>query len=301
MKIEENTNLLNRVQTRMREADNVKDKKNHQKQSQTIQASTLHLAEDKIAEKRKQAQEMVKSLLENVFSSDQKIDDDLAERLKHIDSLLEENEGYGNTLKDIKEQKESLKEYYGITDDNKEGQNLDANTLKDYQKQALELDEAEKEYRRKIAENQKTIIEENAVIRGVGIERLKSHEMVDAQKQSDQITIGANQEIIGMLYEEVKNNQDEKIKEEQEAAEEKKEEKEAFEKRLEATKTDQEKRTNNKDDMGKMYQLGNSLNAVRKQSSGNTLDDIKKSLSQIVSELQLISEDLKGLVVDENQ
>lgn len=328
MKIDENTNLLDKVQVHTGKTEHVKDKKKTRKQKDTIQASTLNLADDKIAKKRKQARAMVMSLLEDAFSGDKKIDEDIAERLKHIDSLAKENEEYSSTLNDIKEQKESLKEYYGVTDDSREQQDLEllrkeknapfatidmseeekqrleqihADGLTDYQKQVLELDAAEKEYKSKIAENQKTIIEENAVVRGIGIERLKAHEMVDAQKQGDQIMTAANKEIIGTLYEEVKDHQDEKLEEQKKAAEEKKQEEEELEKRLEAAKADKEKYTKDNNDMDKMYQLGNSLDSVRNKAAGSTLEDVKKSLNQIVGELKLTSEDLKGLVVDENE
>lgn len=329
MRIEENTAKSNVLFINTNQISSIKNKEKSRKYSDTIQASTLNLADDPIQRKRKQAQAMAMSLMSNAFSDEQKVDEDLAERRERINTLTKENEEYNEILKDIKSQKESLKEFYGITDDSKEQQDLEllrkeknsmeypnviklseeekkqlesihTNGLTDYQKSMMELDGAEKEYKGKIAENRKSIIEENAIISGVQIERLKTHEMVDARKQGDQIMVAANKEIVGMLYEEVKENQDKKMEEQQEAADKKKEEAEKLEKRIEAAKKDKEKYTNKTDDMDKMYKLGNSLDTVRKKGNSSTMEDVKKSLSHIVSELKLTAEDLKGAVVDEN-
>lgn len=328
MRIEENTAKSNALSTNFSKIGAVRKKEQHHKQSDTIQASTLNLADDPIQKRKKQAQAMAMSLLSNVFSSDQKIDDDLAERQERISTLTKENDEYNEMLKDIKDQRESLKEFYGVTDDSKEQQDLELlrkernsmtnptvrlsdqekqqletihiNGTTDYQKASLELDGAEKDLKSKLTENKKAIIEENAIIRGVRQERLKSHDMVDAQKQGDQIMTAANKEIIGMLYEEVKDNQDKKLEEQQEAAEKKKKAAEELEKRIEAAKTDKEKNTNKNDKMDAMYKLGNSLDSVRKKGTSSTFEDVKKSLSHIISELKLTAEDLKGAVVDEN-
>lgn len=329
MRIEENTAKSNVLFINTNQISSIKNKEKSRKYSDTIQASTLNLADDPIQRKRKQAQAMAMSLMSNAFSDEQKVDEDLAERRERINTLTKENEEYNEILKDIKSQKESLKEFYGITDDSKQQQDLEllrkeknsmeypnviklseeekkqlesihTNGLTDYQKSMLELDGAEKEYKGKIAENRKSIIEENAIISGVQIERLKTHEMVDARKQGDQIMVAANKEIVGMLYEEVKENQDKKMEEQQEAADKKKEETGKLEKRIEAAKKDKEKYTNKTDDMDKMYKLGNSLDTVRKKGNSSTMEDVKKSLSHIVSELKLTAEDLKGAVVDEN-
>lgn len=329
MRIEENTVKSNEIFINTDRISTINNKEKSRKHSDTIQASTLNLADDPIQKKRKQAQAMAMSLMSNVFSDNQKIDHDLADRRDHIETLTKENEEYNTILKDIKNQKESLKEFYGVTDDSKEQQDLEllrkekdsmeypdviklseeekqqlesihTNGLSDYQKSMLELDGAEKEYKGKMIDNRKSIVEENAIIRGVQIERLKTHEMVDAQKQGDQIMVAANKEIIGMLYEEVKENQDKKMEEQQEAADKKKEEAEKLDKRIEAAKADKEKYTNKIDDMDEMYKLGNSLDTVRKKAGSSTMEDVKKSLSYIVSELKLTAEDLKGAVVDEN-
>lgn len=333
IKVEENTGSVSRLLINVEKSQNIRSKERKEKKDKTvnsINASTLNLADDPIEKKRKQAQSMALSLVSNVFSDEQKIDKDLKERQEHINNLIKENEEYSNILKDVNEQKNVLKEQYNITDDSQEQQDLEllrkeknsmkypgiiklsdeeknqlesihTNGLTDYQKSMLQLDEAEKEYKGKIIENQKSIIEENAVISGVQIERLKSHDMVDAGKQSKQIVTAANKEIIGMLYEDVKEKQDKKLEEQQKAADKKKEEKEALEKRIEAAKPDKEKYAAKFSDLDDMYKLGDSLGSVRKQNAASsTMQDIKKSLSQVISELKLTAEDLKGAVVDVN-
>lgn len=333
MRVEENTKSVSRLLINVEKSENVRIKDRKEKKDKTvnsINASALNLADDPIQKKRKQAQSMALSLMSNVFSNEQKIDKDLQERQENINKLTKENDEYNDILSDIKEQKEALKEQYGITDDSKEQQDLEllrkernsmtnlqaaglsdeeksrlkdihTNGLTDYQKAVLQLDGIENEYKGKIKDNKKTIVEENAIIRGVQIERLKSHDMVDAGKQGKQIETAANKEIMGMLYEEVKENQDKKLEEQQEAADKKKEEQEALEKRIEAAKPDKEKYAAKFSDLDDMYKLGDSLESVRKQNTScSTMQDIKKSLSQVISELKLTAEDLKGAVIDLN-
>lgn len=297
MKIEENTMSVSKLYLNAEKTEKVNEKDAKNKKVNNIQASNLNLADDSIAKKRKQAQKMAMSLMSDVFENEKKIDDDLQERQKHINELTKENEEYADILKGIKEQKEELKESFGITDDSKE---TNPEGYKQYQEAAFELNRSEAEFTSRIKENQKSIVEENVIITGVKLERLKSHDMVDAKKQGKQIVTAANKEIIGMLCEEVKENQDKKLEEQQEAADKKKEEAESLEKRIEAAKPEKEKYANKFSDMDDMYKLGNSLDSVRRQSTHSTMQDIKKSLNQVISELKLTAEDLKGAVVDKN-
>lgn len=192
----------------------------------------------------------------------------------------------------INEQRKIIKEGYGITDDSKQGP-------ASYQKEMLELDKNESVYKQTIEDNNKSIVSENAIISGIHLERLKTHDMVDASKQADKIIESANKDIIGMMIEDVKENIDDKFEENQEKAEKKEEEKEKLEEKIEAAKAESEK-TKDNDNQDEMYKLNDTLNEIISKKQNSTIPDIKKSLEQIIGELKLTSEDLKGSVVDED-
>ena len=48
-----------------------------------------------------------------------------------------------------------------------------------------------------------------------------------------------------------------------------------------------------------MYELDNILEEVKKKDPQDTTPDVKKSLNQIVNELKLTVDDVKGAAVDE--
>ena len=65
-------------------------------------------------------------------------------------------------------------------------------------------------------------------------------------------------------------------------------------------KAEKSKNKQKKDDLDEMYEIGSSLDDIKKNENSDNIPDIKKSLTQIVNELKLTAEDLKGAVVDDN-
>lgn len=324
MKIQGNESTQNTIMINIGQQD--KSDKKSEKFTGTINFNTLNLAEDKVEQKRKQARRIAMKLTGDVFASDNKIDSEIEERRQKIAAMEDEKKEYTDNIISMRNKKQELKESYGVEDDSEEQKNLDLlekarqaqnNPLKpqltkeeqekvseiykqgltDYQKDVLSINEAIDTNKDKIVEKEKGIIEENEIIRGVKLDRLKNHDMADAQKQGDEIIAAANKEIIGMLMEDVKDTQDEKMEEQKEKAEERKEEKEEQEERIEAAKEEKEKYQKD-DDLDDLYEVGMSLDDIRTQSDSNTSDDIKKTLNQVIGELQLSAEDLKGLIVD---
>ena len=141
-----------------------------------------------------------------------------------------------------------------------------------------------------IDKNKEEMLVENAIIRGVKLERLKSAPMVKAQNEADAILDAASKEVIGMIMEEAKDTMDEKSKEEQEKAEkleERREEQEAFiEKQKEKRKETEE--------------LLENMPMEELVHMGQLKDEIKQEIKNIVSEMKLVAEDIKGALVDES-
>ncbi len=255
----------------------------------TIFGGNLNLCSSnaqEIDDKRKKAQKMAMQLMANAFSSDVEIDDEVSKHNQNAQSLSDENAEYKQKVNDVEREQENLRELYGE----------EAEKSEDF----IELEKIKREFKEQIDNNTDELRQENAIVRGIKIERLKSHDMVDAKKQGDAIISAANKEIIGMIAQQAKESFDERTEETKEETDKIKEEKEKLEEQIEAAKAEKSKNKQKKDDLDEMYEIGSSLDDIKKNENSDNIPDIKKSLTQIVNELKLTAEDLKGAVVDDN-
>ena len=205
--------------------------------------------------------------------------------------LLEKEQDYKNGVLDE-----------GLTDEEYDRlAEIHKKPLTGYQKQALELNNYAAGHKREIRRADYGMTAEKQNVSRIKLERLKTHAMVDAQGAADDIMDAANDEIIGMLVQEVKDQQDEKMDEEKEKREEKLDEmklERAIERAMiEGTdeaveEAERIKRQNDSPDiqMTDMVDLADS--ADLKKSVDQNLGDIKSSM-------KVLEADLKGIKVDE--
>ena len=215
--------------------------------------------------------------------------------------LLEKEQDYKNGVLDE-----------GLTDEEYDRlAEIHKKPLTGYQKQAMELNNYAAGHKREIRRADYGMTAEKQNVSRIKLERLKTHAMVDAQGAADDIMDAANDEIIGMLVQEVKDQQDEKMDEAKEKADEAMKEKEKREEKLDEMKleraieramieeTDEAveeaeriKRQNDSPDiqMTDMVDLADS--ADLKKSVDQNLGDIKSSM-------KVLEADLKGIKVDE--
>ena len=315
-------------------------------------AGNLNQTKNPIEEKRKEAQEKALKIVGDTFTNEKKVDDDLQERADKIKELEDSNMDALNELKKIDASKEELKETYGITEDSQEQKELellekrrdlwkqgsyttlteeekerlrqiDEAGMTEYQQRSMDLDKSGDEYRKTIRVNDAHILEENAIIRNVKLERLKSSPMVKATKAADEIMDAASDEIKGMLMQEAKEHVEEVQEEEQKKAEEKAEKEAEEEKKIASVKKDKleneemiAKIKENMEDSSQAVnrdhsvqdtetsaspatQTGDALTKQIVQSDSET-KDIQKELKDIMNKMKLLEEDLKGTTVDEN-
>lgn len=251
----------------------------------TIFAGDLAVHPDSIMLRKKQAQKQAMKVLQDTFDVDKKMDLSMEDMTARQEELREKNLGYQRELEQISSQKQELMKAYGITEDSEE-------IPEEYQQRMQELEENETMYRGYIEGN-------NAAIKGIGIslsdtkiERLKEHSMVDAAKQSEEILQAASREIYGELINEGKKHLEEKMEEEKEKAEKLAEKKEEQEERLEKAeerKENLEKKTENDREM---------LETIRSYNEPDSAAD--KEIQEILDELKLIKDDIKGAAVDQN-
>ncbi|NLG03099.1 MAG: hypothetical protein GX567_04630, partial [Clostridia bacterium] len=215
---------------------------------------------------------------------------------------LRENKGIAadseeqKDLELIEKRNESMRPNSEVTltkEDQKRLAQINEKGLTEYQKQALEMESYKSVHRKEIDEGKKLIIEENAIIRGVKLERLKSNPILKAKQEADSIMDAADEEIRGMLIDESKKFIDEKHKEEEEAAKKRAEEQEEKEELIEEIRKDkqeQKERTEKKKTEGLTEQVL-ELEEVK--------TDVKAEVEDIVDKMNLVIEDIKGAMVDE--
>lgn len=225
-------------------------------------AGNTNLANDPIAQKRKEAQQKAMKVVSDAWDTDKSINKSVEDRKSHYDKMLVRKEEAQAELKRIAEEKAVLKESYGIEDDSKEQKDIEfiqkaedyldgdfhngvtqedigdyielrKQPLTEYQKRVLELHEMEKQFKAEIQDADDRMKDDISDIKAIALERLKSNPMVDAQKTAEAIKAAANDEIIGMAMKQAKEHIDEKLEEAQEKAEKKAEEEEIEEERLE--------------------------------------------------------------------
>lgn len=296
----------------------------------SIFAGGLNLGTDLVEEKRKKAREMAMDLVKDVFSKDNAYSDDLDARRQRVKELEAENAQHTEMLKDIEKEQGNLKELYGISENSTEEEELDllrkekaaktdftiklseeekqkvneinSRGLTSYQKEMLKIDDNAAEYKKKTEENEMEILQENAIVRGMKIQYLEQHDMADAVKQGEKIIKAASDEIIGMLRAEVKDNIDKQAEEEKEKAKEKKEKEEELEEQIEAARADDvdayRRAKKEEKQREEMYEIGTSMEQIRKTGEGESVPETEKSLDQIINELILSTEDIKGLAID---
>lgn len=289
----------------------------------TINGYELNLGEDIVEEKRKKAKSMAMQLMLDVYKTDKKLDDTAEEKNAHAKKLYAENEEARRMIADIKKEKDNTNELYGVTEDSGEAKDLDilrrgrdsmgnlqaalsdeeyarykelyADGLSDYHQRMLSLDNDEKIYNKQISDNMNEIVSDYAFTRNLAIERLKSHDMLDAKKQGEKLEEAASKEIIGQVMQDAVDNIDEETQKEKEDALEKKQEQQKLEERIEKAKGETHEK-NNKEEL--MYAIDDALDEVGKIASGDTDKTLEKSMGLLVAQLQLSAEDVKGLVVD---
>jgi len=243
---------------------------------------TQNPLDTQIAEKRATAMEKAKKLLSDVFAAEKSIDDDLAERANRIKESEQTIVDANKELAVLEEEKIKMKEQYGIT-----GEETEEELPVEYKMQRDELARYGEPQRQVIKEAQDTIEEERKVIAAITVERLKSDPMVETSKHAEELLTSAEEEIAGMVTDAaVEHVQEEakKAKKKQEAEEEKAELEEAKRK-----ERDERRKEVELSDVPVQELL--NLEQVR--------GELKQEVDQMLVEMKLLAEDIKGSMVDE--
>lgn len=189
--------------------------------------------------------------------------------------------------------------------------------LTEYQKRCMEIDTYQQFYEKKNDLIDDKIEAYNGSVRAIRQERLKFHEMVNAQKKADAVMEAASKEAVGMLMEEAKDHVDEELEEKREEAEEKVEEKAEEEEKIEERNEEQEELENRIDEAHAKNEEREELRREAEERSRedavllgdmmeagmggmNSASNVQTDVKNMLHKMKLLEEDLKGSIVDED-
>jgi hypothetical protein len=270
------------------------------KKSNVIFAGDLNVSQNAVIAKKQKAQREAMKIIKDTFSGEQKVDGELEKRSKQIEKLNAEGSAAQDGIKKIEELKQDLKNTYGITDDGEEVPMKES--MKEYKQAVEEYDKLEAQLKQKVNEAGNGIQNENSSINSMKLAKLKSHPVVDAQKDVEKIQKEASSEVINMLIDEAKKHVDDKIKEEKEKAEKvqdkKKEEEEKTEK---AKQKESNQNVNQKVDGSAADNESNSNVLDQTQDMNEKQVEMQTEIKKIIAANQLQGDDAKGIVVDKTR
>lgn len=318
-------------------------KNTKQEESKTVFAGNLYMGQDSIQAKKQRAQKEAMKMISDAFQSDLKTDEQQKNRLNHIEELNKENAESKNQLKDIQHMQDNLMDEYGVAADSEEQKDLELirkvknakdpfamdkltaeekeryaqiqeKGLTQYQEDALALDEDVKEITSDIEKNQNTIEMEKSEYQQTKMQRLKENPMVGAKKQAEEYLEAARKEIIGDLYNEVKEHIDEKAEEAQKAQQEKQERNQEEEEKKAAQEAKQleqkirlqqakENAQGNTAEMQSRHQtkLQEQVYDADLKDVHQSVDksaEVSQEMKDLLDKMKLLQEDLKGAAVD---
>lgn len=284
MKVERNMTVFAGAEQQM-SADRAEKNRQGRK---TIFAGDLNgvdTLQDRIRQRKEQAQRDALKVVRDAWSGDQAIDQSLDESRQHIRDMQEENLQARNELNNVDRQREKLKEIYGVTDDTPLWDQPE-----EYRQRVSELNDWAKHNQEIIDGNDHDIKVENTVIRETELERLKKHPMLDAQETADEILKAAQDEIVGMVVDAAKDHLDEEQAKRDEQAEKLKEEKEELEEI-------QEKRKEREEELEELIE---DIPVEEMVELDQIRSDVRREVQNIVDKMKLVAEDIKGAMVDTN-
>ena len=296
--------------------------RNSQEKNKTIYAGSL-LREfplrDRIQQRRAQAQERAMKIVGDTWNGDKKIDEELNRSRERIRELQASNKDAQDSIRDLKAESEALAELYQVDPDSEEQQDLELlkkaqaasrpfsgiklteeegerlaeiqdKELTEYQTRQLEINKRVWDYQETISLTNRKIEVENAVIRGIRLERLKKDPMLEAQQEAETVMEAARDEAVGMIVDEAKEHLDEE-------QEEKEEEAEAIREKNEELEEIQEKRDEREEEL---EQLIKDMPVEEMTDLNQTVEEVKQQIQKVLNEVNLIEEDIKGAKVDLN-
>lgn len=342
----ENQVINTSIQTQEKTAEKGQQKAAKQQRKSVIFAGDLPLHKDSITLRRQQAQKKAMELVKNAWSGDRKTDQSIEEYKALAEEKRKELQLNKDKIAECDARKENLREGYGVEKDSQEQKDLEllerlhypgngefsefdfteeererlkeleSEPLTEYQQKCLEIDGEEQIFKIRAGIAESGIEVYNGAVRSIKQERLKHHEMTDAQNNAKKVMEQASEDIQGMIVDEAKDHVDETYEEQREAAKEKAEEKEAQEEKIELRKEQKEllearieevREDNNEAEAAQKRQERDAREEAELLSDmadaglnvAGASDAVKAEIKDMLNKMKLVEADVKGIKVDE--
>lgn len=325
-----------------RRAERLGKKQDGQMKNGSIFAGNMRKSNDSVMQRKKHAQAKALKIVRDTWAGDKKIDDGQEERKQRIKELQENNKQNTDIIKGYREYGEQLREQYNVAEDSQEQKDLElmlkadsgdlteeerkrlaelsGTTLTEYQQRILDLEDSIEIYKEEIEAANDEIKDLSNIIKGVRQERLKQHNMVDAQKEADEMLKDAAKEAAYGMLMESKDHVEEEMEEQIEKAKEKKEKKEEQEEKLEEKKQEKAERQEALEEQRAENRLAREVREekekeARKQAreqedllqetlpynspSAIAPSKMKSEIKAMLQKMKLLEEDIKGAKVDD--
>lgn len=334
------------VQTQEKAGEKGQQKSAKQQRKATIFAGDLPLHKDPITLRRKQAQKKAMEFVQNAWNADRKTDQSIAEYESLAQEQKQEIMLNRDKILECRDRKENLRQGYGVEKDSQEQKDLEllerlhypnngqfadvdfteeeckrlkeleSEPLTEYQQRCLEIDDEERIFQIREGNAESTLEAYNGAVRSIKQERLKHHEMLDAQNNAKKVMDEASKDIQGMIWEEARDQVDETYEEQREEAKEKAEEKEEQEEKIELRKEQKEllearieenRENSNEAEAAQKKQERDARDEAELLSDmadaglnvAGVGDAVKAEIKDMLNKLKLVEADIKGIEVDE--
>lgn len=314
-----------------------------QQRKTAIFAGDLPIHKDAITLRRQQAQKKAMKMIQDAWNGDRKIDQSIEEYGALSEEQRKELKLNKDKMAECDARKESLRESYGVEKDSQEQKDLEllerqhypnlgsgefteeererlkeleSEPLTEYQQRCLEMEGDKSVFNDRARHAESRIKAYDNAVRSIKQERLKHHEMLDAQENADKVMEQASKDIQGLIVGEAKDHVDEVQEEQREEAKEKAEEKEEQEEKIELRQEQKElmearieavreesheaqeaQRRQEKDAREEAELLGDMADAGLNVAGAN--DAVKAEIKDMLNKLKLVEADIKGIEVDE--
>ncbi|MBQ8797998.1 MAG: hypothetical protein IJZ55_00370 [Lachnospiraceae bacterium] len=242
----------------------------------------VQFPQDKIAERRKAAQDKAMDIVKTAFAGERILDTSVEQMESSLEKGTKEMIAAKAEINKIEEQKERIQKDSFLTSE-------------EVQAELEALNKAEAHYKEQIVNGKKYEERTIQALTDIKLERAKQSPMVDATNEAEAVLDAAGKEVIGMLFEEAKEHIDTENEKKQAEAEEKAEQEKKLEERIEAMKAEKEEKKDS--ETPAVEQLEKSTRRMVKIAE--TGEAVQKELKAVVDRLKLDLEDLKGIEVDE--
>ena len=309
----------------------------------------LGMQNDIVTLRKQRAQRKALKMITDAWNGDRKTDQTIADyqdKIRELKADMEENQ---DIVQRGEAHKEELRQLYGVAEDSQEQKDLEllekeavskkhyanadsvyltdeeqkrldeihAQGLTEYQERCMDIDKQQEHFEKKIDDIKTEIKAYSNAIAATKLERLKYHDMVDAQEKAEDLLEAASKEAIGLLVDEAKDHVDEEFEEQVEEAkkkaeekaekeekiEERKEKQEELETRVDAARAEREEQEERRREAEERSrddaEILDSMLEAGMGGIGVTKADVKAAIKEMLHKMKLLEEDIKGSLIDE--